>query len=157
MRIAYLLMVGLAWLLVGCQVKLDQDPLSGTSWVLQSAEPGPDIMAQPPFTLTFENGLLQGSTGCNQYRMNYELQVNNRLRSWEQTVTEKACADSLMRQENRLLALMRYAVKYQLANDQLRLYSASGALNFRPVDVTAAAAADSLSAAPDSVRVDTIR
>jgi len=95
------------------------DPLDGTAWTLFSYRktspiPGTEI------TLSFENGQISGSGGCNSYGAAYA--VNGSEIEVSQTyMTEMACMnpEGVMGQESTYLQALDSAQTFELADGRL--------------------------------------
>jgi heat shock protein HslJ len=111
--------------------------LANTSWVLaetavQRAAFVP-ALGNPPPTLVFSNdGKISGSTVCNSYGGTYT-QDGNQLNISEVISTLRACVDdSLNKQEQLMLSVLKGQAAFTLSGDKLSLSTPAGALNFVP-------------------------
>lgn len=52
---------------LGASGRLTLDALAGAEWVLRAWSPGETVPAEPEVTLSYEDGRLSGSSGCNRY------------------------------------------------------------------------------------------
>ena len=98
----------------------DEPKQKGTPWELryfvENGEKTPAV-GEPPITLTFDRGTLRdegimfGSTGCNDYRVAYEHPIArngpDRLILAAPTVTKRKCAPNAARDEERFLGTLR--------------------------------------------------
>ena len=105
----------------------DQEPLSGTQWVLvrlNDREPVPGTEV----TLSFEETTAGGSTGCNSFGGDYETGPGGSLSFSELTQTLIACEEpeGVMDQESEYLDLLRLAATYRISGDQLEIQNAAG-------------------------------
>lgn len=99
-----------------------EDPLDGTAWTLTAYRkskplPGTEI------TLSFTDGEVQGSAGCNSYGGSYSLDGQN-LTIQELYATEMYCMDpeGIMEQESDYLGSLRQVNRFDLTGDQLILH-----------------------------------
>jgi heat shock protein HslJ len=103
------------------------DPLDSTTWRLESygkAVPLDDWN----FTATFEDGEVSGNALCNFYAATYEVR-GNRITFDYLMITEEECT----RQESDIIDYFYEAERFELEDDQLRIYRADGdALIFVP-------------------------
>jgi heat shock protein HslJ len=113
-----------------------EDPLAGTSWVLESyGTPGAEtpVVGETPLTLEFANdGNVGGNGGCNSFGGPYQVE-GNELTFGELISTLVACADSAqMEQEVRYLDALATVSAFQLEGDSLVISYNEGqeALNF---------------------------
>ena len=110
------------------------DPLDGTSWELVA------IAEQPPLegttvTLSFEDGLASGTSGCNSYGGPYRAN-GDEIDFQEFEATLMACLDTgVMEQETVYLRTLGEAERFELTNGQLQIYGSDGeALTYIPVE-----------------------
>ena len=116
-------------LLGGCSAaspRTDVPPLDGTAWRLTSL-PG-HTWAGAPATVSFEGGRVQGTDGCNRYSAAYMakgtmLEIGARGAS-----TMMACPPDTMKQAEAFMAALSGAKSYRVANGQLELLGANGAV-----------------------------
>jgi heat shock protein HslJ len=136
-------------------VRVDQDPLVGTSWELISevppaveATPEADSMAQP-ITLTFEaEGQAVGHGGCNSYSPSYALEGTG-ITFGDVVSTRMACeGGDIMQREQDFFAALSTASQYGLTDERLYIRSEDGSrLAFEKVDAMTLTAS-SLSGTP---------
>ena len=105
----------------------DPPGLSGTAWVLSSL-PGQALRPDAAVTARFEGGRVQGSDGCNRYTAPYTasgaaLQVGS-----GGTSTQMACPPQVMQQAAAFMSALARARRYRVADGQLRLFAADGAV-----------------------------
>ncbi len=120
----------LAALLVGCAAVTptpDAASLNGTAWVL-SALPGRTLRPDAAATLSFEAGRAQGSDGCNRFGIPYTTKGSTIDLSGTGMSTQMACPPEVMKQAGAFMDALRTARTYRLANGQLQLLGADGAL-----------------------------
>ncbi len=101
--------------------------LEGPTWrlvdVLGAA--GDRLASTAPATLTFANGRMTGTTGCNNMLASYTVNGQS-MKVTAGASTKKACADSIMSQELAMLTHLPSIASYVIASDQLYLVSATG-------------------------------
>ncbi len=120
----------LATLMVGCATATptpDVAPLNGTAWVL-SALPGRTLRPDAAATLSFEAGRAQGSDGCNRFGVPYTTKGSTIDLSGTGMSTQMACPPDVMKQAEAFMAAMRSARTYRIAEGQLQLLGADGAV-----------------------------
>jgi heat shock protein HslJ len=120
----------LAVLLVGCATMTqtsDGPPLDGTAWVL-SAMPGRTLRPDAAATLSFEAGRAQGSDGCNRFGMPYTIKGSTIDLSGTGMSTQMACPPDVMKQAGAFMDSLRSAKSYRIAERQLQLLGAEGAV-----------------------------
>ncbi len=97
------------------------DPLDGTSWLLVSLEerdplPGIDI------TASFDAGLVQGSSGCNNFGASYRINGDKiEIREIESTLMACIVPQGAMGQEQEFVTLLSASERYQITDGQLQL------------------------------------
>ena len=98
------------------------DPLDGTAWELafyrkSAPVPGSTI------TLSFNDGEISGSAGCNTYGGAYQVD-GSEISISQLYFTEMACMDpdGVMEQEQTYLGYLDEAYRFELSGDQLLLY-----------------------------------
>lgn len=111
----------------------DQPPVSGlegVNWILtgylngngEFATPLPDGTA----TARFEGGKVSGTTGCNNYFANYELE-DAAMTTGAAGMTEMYCfPDELMAQEADYMAALKQVATWSIAGNDLELADGSG-------------------------------
>ena len=123
-------------------VRVDQDPLAGTSWKLITEVPvdvetTPEVggMAQP-VTLAFEaEGQAGGRGGCNSYSATYAIDGTS-ITFGDITSTRMACDDGdIMEREQDFFAALSSALQYGLTDERLYIRHEDGSrLAFEKVD-----------------------
>ena len=101
------------------------DPLEGTSWRLMTLG-GDSLIPGTEITLTFEEGQVHGSSGCNTYGGSYEVD-GDKITMSDLYMTEMACLDpeGVMDQELEYLELLRDAQAFQVEEAELVIEAAS--------------------------------
>jgi len=114
------------------QSQVDQRPLLvDRSWFLVSynnanSKPG----TQEPFTRFNQDGTLIGFTGCKNFNGTYQTEFN-RITVAAVNLSSGACPDSSLQvQEDMLLAILRSARSYLVADTTLQLAGDAGFLNY---------------------------
>ena len=140
----FFLLIGLIILMVAClpagseaeyAIETPIDRLAETEWALSAIRPTSNetpVLTKTAVTLKFEDGQLQGSSGCNSYSATYAVDGRS-LTFGPIAVTEMACLEpGIMEQEAAFLAALSTTSAYDLANEELSLTYASGILRFVP-------------------------
>jgi heat shock protein HslJ len=104
--------------------------LEGVDWGVTGFNNGRQAVVSPvlgtTLTMTFSQGLVQGSSGCNTFRAPYTSQ-GNRLSIGPVTSTRKACpAEDVMRQEREFLAALESAKVWAMDGGMLDVHRADG-------------------------------
>jgi len=131
-------LVSLAFLLVmltACSAfPAATDTLGGNPWELYAIGKTFPIAGRP-ITITFEDGQVSGSAGCNSYGGSY--QVNgDKIAFSEVFSTMMACPEpeGVMEQEMMFLQFLGDAQRFEMADGQLQVFRSDGeALTFVPV------------------------
>jgi heat shock protein HslJ len=97
------------------------DPLTGTSWSLVALE-GTAPLPGTQITVTFDAGVIQGSSGCNRFSGAYEIS-GDRIAIHDVRSTLMACIkpEGIMDQEQKFLALLLSSEGYQIMDGRLQL------------------------------------
>jgi heat shock protein HslJ len=109
--------------LAACGVNTGTDPLEGTSWVLIEYDKLQSIEGTT-LTVNFADGQIIGSSGCNSYYGNYE--VNGKKISFSSIdPTAMYCfePEGVMEQEQAFLEHLRDAKTFRISNSQLRIFN----------------------------------
>lgn len=132
-RLSLLLLVFVSMALAGCSF-LHSDPLDGSTWELQTIQDSPPLSGSK-ITLSFDNGQLQGSAGCNQYGGDYQVDEDS-IAMIGLYMTEMACLTppGILEQEGNYLRLLGQVQGYQIQGNTLMLFVPDGeALNYSRV------------------------
>ncbi|MBC8075003.1 MAG: META domain-containing protein [Chloroflexales bacterium] len=110
----------------------DTPDLMGTAWRLETYGPAGAPVAAPngaEAMVTFgDDGRVTGDTGCNRFFGPYQIE-GDEIVFGALGATRKACiGEERQRQEGALLAALRGDVRYELADDTLRLFAANDAV-----------------------------
>jgi heat shock protein HslJ len=92
-------------------VRVSAEYLNGTSWALTELADGKPALKEPPITITFEDGSLAGSGGCNSYRAEFTLSEDNPfiINIGPILATRLSCPEPIMEQEAAYLAALEKA------------------------------------------------
>jgi PKD repeat protein len=106
-----------------------QGGLEGTTWVLPGSLPDTQI------TALFDGATVSGSSGCNSYSGPYSSTraagPSNSISVGELTITQMACEEAVMAQEQAYLAALSAAQSYTVQGNSLTIAHAGGALVFQ--------------------------
>lgn len=122
-------------------VRVDEDPLAGTSWKLidevpadVDATPEMDSMAKPITLIFDEEGRAAGNGGCNSYSTSYTLDGTG-ITFEEVVSTKMACDDEAMQHEQDLFTALASALQYGLTDERLYIrYEDGRRLAFEKVE-----------------------
>jgi heat shock protein HslJ len=138
----------------GGLVKLSVADLHGTNWTLLELDRDKPASAGAAVTLTFQDGQVGGSGGCNSYSASFSLGDDNPLAIsvGPLIATGKSCADPAGSQESAYLAALGSVARWGYDFGRLVLYYAGGRdvesrLLFAPAGATEAVGADDSRAA----------
>jgi heat shock protein HslJ len=104
--------------------------LEGVKWGVTGFNNGRQAVVSPvpgtTLTMTFANGQVQGSSGCNTFRAAYTNE-GNRLKIGPAISTRKACAgEGVMQQEREFLAALESAKMWTITGGMLDVHRADG-------------------------------
>lgn len=120
--------LALALFLTACAGLLspDQAPLEGTSWRL-TEQAGKPPLPERVATIRFLKGMADGSTGCNTFHGNYQVNGDG-LAFRDLAVTEMACLEpeGIMEKESALMNTLWNAQSFQIQGDRLKILSSEG-------------------------------
>ena len=122
MKLNYFALAGILVLLAGCSAFPTADPLAGTSWELYAYQKNRPIEGST-LTISFEDGQIHGSAGCNSYGGSYEVN-GGKITVSEIFATLMACPEpeGLMEQETMFLQFLGNAQRYEIVDGQLRIF-----------------------------------
>jgi len=105
--------------------------LASTEWKLtlyhsMEGEEQNDHVDATIVTLIAKNGVISGSTGCNDYKATYIGGIGNNVTITPGPTTGKACADVAMDIETRFLAELPKVKSYRIEGESLYLMTAEG-------------------------------
>jgi heat shock protein HslJ len=109
-------------LLAGCCVIPAAGPLDGTSWQLYAYRKTRPIEGST-ITISFEDGEVRGTSGCNSYGGAYQLD-GKKIAFSELYATLMACPEpeGLMEQETMFLQFLGNAQRFEMADGQLQIF-----------------------------------
>jgi len=100
--------------------------LEGSSWILVEINRQP-VLADPLVTLSFKDGQLGGTDGCNHYGGSYTAQGSQLTIGKDIFSTMMACEEGIMQQASDYFSALTSAVKYEINGDKLSLLDENGA------------------------------
>ncbi len=102
------------------------DGLGGTEWTLTSLD-GRRPATDTRITLEFNNGVIEGQSGCNYYGATYEAK-QGRLKLSRLGVSDMACPEpaGVMEQEAAYMRLLLRAANYRASGDRLEIQDKRG-------------------------------
>lgn len=128
------------------EIVSEQPPpiLESVSWMLASYRNDTGdwtpALANAPISLTFADGEVKGSAGCNRYFSTYQIDGQS-LTLGDIASTMMICSDDIVSQEQGYLADLSQAASFQVKEDTLNLYDAAATpilrFNATPVSATA--------------------
>jgi heat shock protein HslJ len=104
--------------------------LEGVEWKVTGFNNGRQAVVSAitgtTLTMTFENGMVRGSSGCNTFRAPYTTE-GNRLTIGAAATTRKMCpAEGVMEQEQKFLAALKTAKVWTIESGRLDVHRADG-------------------------------
>ena len=128
------------------EIVTEQSPsvLEGVSWTLTSYRNDigdwTPVLANAPVSLTFADGEVKGSAGCNRYFSTYQIDGQS-LTLGDIASTMMICSDDIASQEQDFLTDLSQVVAFQIKEDTLNMYDAAVTpilrFNATPVSATA--------------------
>lgn len=108
-------------------------PFTRSEWVLSSWGTGmaPPLEAYAP-TLSFQPGMVSGSTGCNSYFAPATILREGQLELGIAGSTLMACPEDVMAQEFRFMAALDGVIGYEYIAPNLYLYGGAEVITFSP-------------------------
>ena len=134
MKLKSLTLIILLTILLSACGSIGGDPMDGTSWELYAISKHRPIEGSH-ITIAFEDGRATGSSGCNSYGAEY--QVNgDRIEFGVFESTLMACLDTaMMEQESTFMQMLGNAQRFEIVDGQLLIYwSGHEALTFVPTE-----------------------
>lgn len=113
---------------VAAQAEIEQATVTlwGTAWRLESLA-GAEVLDGAQATLQFPSeGHASGNGSCNRFNGVVTVEGNT-IRFGGLAATRKACAETLMRQEDAYFAALRKAERFEVDGEALRIYAAGRA------------------------------
>lgn len=104
---------------------VESDPLNGTGWILASLN-GQPALEKVNVTLSFTDGNLGGSDGCNSYGGTYESDGPTLSIGKEITSTMMACEESIMDQASAFITALTQTASFTIEGELLTLMDANG-------------------------------
>lgn len=102
--------------------------LEGTLWKLDSYMNSEgnmvNVLASTEITAKFENGMVSGFTGCNQYWADY--QINNDAITTGNFIKNSMLCPDIQDQEEDYLAALQSAASYKIKGNTLEITNAGG-------------------------------
>jgi heat shock protein HslJ len=99
--------------------------LNGSAWILTELN-GQTVLSEPLVTLSFTDGKLGGTDGCNHYGGSYIVNGSQFSAGKDIVSTLMACEEGVMQQASAYLSALTSAVKFQVSGDKLTLSDANG-------------------------------
>lgn len=132
-RKLFVLVILTAILLSACG-GIGSDPLNGASWELHAFGKAFPVEGRA-ITISFEDGQVSGSAGCNSFGGEYQVSGAN-IEFGMLMSTLMACADpAMMEQETAFMQFLGDAQRFEVADRQLQIYRSDGeALTFVPAE-----------------------
>ena len=132
-------------------VKVTAADLDGTSWTLLALDDVQPALADAEVTLSFQDGQVAGSGGCNDYTASFSLDEVNpfAMAIGPVAATRRACPDPVGAQEAAYFAALDKVSQWGYVFGQLALYTQDdgGTMDFAPAGEAAMAEPDSYTAA----------
>ena len=99
-----------------------------TNWVVDKLDFDQESLIGVPITITFANGQISGSTGCNDYQAPISSSQAQNLTIDTIRATNKACPESTMIQQTLYFAALQRVTAWRYVNRH------QVGLNYRPED-----------------------
>ena len=103
--------------------------LAGVDWKVTSFNNGRQavvgVLGESKLTLSFEDGKVTGSAGCNSFHGTYATE-GSRLQLGPLATTRRACEEPLMTQEREFLTALASAVTWSIDGNVLDMHRADG-------------------------------
>ena len=132
MKLKIITLITLVSILLSACANADSLSLNGTSWQLVAIGKQQPISGST-ITLTFEDGRVNGNSGCNSFGGEYQLKGDT-VQFGMLMSTMMACADSaMMNQESTFMQFLGDAQRLEIVDGKLQIYRSDGdALTFVP-------------------------
>lgn len=101
--------------------------LEGSSWILVEIN-GQPVLADPLVTLSFKDGQLGGTDGCNHYGGSYTAQGSQLTIGKDIFSTMMACEEDIMQQASAYITALTNALQYKISGKSLKLIDGNGAV-----------------------------
>lgn len=108
--------------------------LEGTDWRVTAYNNGRQavvsVLLETELTVSFGDGMVSGSAGCNRYRASFESDENRRVAVGPALSTRRICSspEGVMEQEAAFLRALEWAAVIRREGDRLELRTGDGAL-----------------------------
>jgi heat shock protein HslJ len=116
----------------GDTLRFQREPppqLAGVTWKVTSFNNNRHavvgVLGESSLTLSFKDGQVAGSAGCNQFHGKYSTE-GNKLQLGPLATTRRACEEPLMTQEREFLAALASAVTWSIEGNVLDMHRADG-------------------------------
>jgi heat shock protein HslJ len=116
----------------GDTLRFQKEPtpqLAGVKWKVTNFNNGRHavvgVLGEPDITMSFKDGQVSGSAGCNQFHGKYSTD-GNKLTLGPLATTRRACEEALMTQEREFLAALASAVTWSIDGNVLDMHRADG-------------------------------
>jgi heat shock protein HslJ len=108
--------------------KISSEELNGTNWTLIELDTDRPAPAEPAITLTFADGQISGSGGCNNYTGGFSLGGDyiSVMSIGPVASTQMACDDDIQSRENAYFAALQNVSQWSYVVGQLAMYYTSG-------------------------------
>jgi heat shock protein HslJ len=112
----------------GDLVKVSAADLDGTRWTLLELNEGQPAPADAGVTLSFGDGQISGSGGCNSYTGSFSLGEANPfvMTTGPIAATQKSCPDPILEQETAYFTALGEVTQWSYQYGRLALYYADG-------------------------------
>ena len=117
---------GSIFLLSACATSGSSQELTGGIWLLTELN-GEAPLPETTLTAEFdEDGRVGGSSGCNSYNTTYVVDSDQLTFGEQAAITLMACPDAIMKQEGEFHQALADTATYEINDDELTLFDASG-------------------------------
>lgn len=103
--------------------------LAGVNWKVTSYNNNRQavvgVLGESSLTMSFEDGKVSGSAGCNSFHGSYSTE-GNKVRFGPLATTRRACEEPLMTQEKEFLAALASAVTWSIEGNVLDMHRGDG-------------------------------
>lgn len=108
--------------------KISAADLDGTTWTLLELDQNQPALADAPVTVSFADGKISGSGGCNNYNSSFTLAENNPFGMTISPVaaTKKACPDPILNQETAYFTALAKVSQWGYRIGRLVMYYDNG-------------------------------
>ena len=108
--------------------KISATDLNGTTWTLLELDSDEPVLADAPVTISFADGKISGSGGCNNYNSSFTLAEDNPFGMTISPVaaTKKACPDPILNQETAYFTALEKVSQWGYQIGRLVMYYDKG-------------------------------